>query len=79
MGERHSQAVLVQQALDFIKANKKNDIKGMSKAEIMEWAELKAREAPSEAEALMKSGVWEEETWNRAIRSQILESETDQK
>lgn len=68
---------LESQALDFIKRFKKKDIKGMSKAEVNEWATLKAEAAKRLAENLIYSGEFPGPAWNRAIRSEILESESD--
>ena len=73
----YSQAELEAKALSFIRLCKKKDCKTMSKSEINEWATLKANAARTEAEGLIASGIWDQEAWNRAIRSQILESETD--
>jgi hypothetical protein len=73
----YSQSELETKALNFIKRNKKKACKTMTKGEISEWARLKANAARTEADGLMASGVWDQEAWNRAIRSQILESETD--
>ena len=73
----YSQSELEQKALDFLKQNKKKAIKGMSREELQEWATQKAESAQSYHDSLVKTGVWEEEAWNRAIRLEILESESD--
>jgi hypothetical protein len=73
----YEQQELESKALDFIKRNKKKDCKTMSKAEINEWAVLKANAARRYAENLMATGIWYQEAWNRAIRLEILESESD--
>jgi hypothetical protein len=73
----YSQSELESKALNFIKRCKKKDCKTMSKEEISEWATLKAKAARRYAQNLIASGVWVQEAWNRAIRSEILESETD--
>jgi hypothetical protein len=69
----YSLAELEAKALNFIKRNKPP----MSKAEAANLARLKAEAAEHYAKNLMLSGVWSGEAWNRAIRLEILESESD--
>ena len=42
-----------------------------------EVCQLKAKAAKDYAESFIYSGVWDREAWNRAIRLEILESESD--
>ena len=72
-----SQSDLESQALRFLRQNKKKEIKGMSKAEVNEWATLKANAARRLVENLMATGEPSFVAWPRAIRSEILESESD--
>jgi hypothetical protein len=45
--------------------------------ELKEYCRQKAKAARRYAENLIKSGEWEGNAWNRAIRLEILESESD--
>ncbi len=72
----YTQSELEAKALNFIRRNKP-EARKMSQVDIAEWVTLKAKAARAEAESLIASGVWDQEAWNRAIRSQILESESD--
>jgi len=69
---------LKEMALSFVKEAKPKEYHKMKKSgELGEYQRLKAKFAREEAEGLMSVGIWDQEAWNRAIRSQILESETD--
>jgi len=70
--------VLKNKAETFLRTCRAKDYrKAKASGELQEWIGLKVQNCQDEAQSLMASGVWEQEAWNRAIRSQILESETD--
>ncbi len=73
----YSESDLESKALNYLKRIRGKDYKAMSKAEVNEWAVLKAKAARGYAESLMATGEPDFIAWNRAIRLEILESETD--
>ena len=76
--EAPSDEDLREQALTFLKTCKKKEYRQLRRdGELEEMLALKVRAAKSQAEGLQHSGVWAGEAWNRAIRSAILESESD--
>lgn len=73
----HDPAILEGKAAKLVRQNQPKLYKSMTKAELTEYCERKAKRAKEYAENLMQVGIWEEEAWNRAIRLEILESESD--
>ncbi|HSW58703.1 MAG TPA: hypothetical protein VLH15_09885 [Dehalococcoidales bacterium] len=69
--------ILAGKAERFLRNNHPYDYKHMSRKEVDEYCQAKAEAAKEMAEALINSGVAPESAWNQAIRSEILESETD--
>ena len=74
--EKHSQAELEAKALNFLKRNKPKEYKALSPYGRLEYARLKANAAKRYAENLIASGEPDFVAWNRAIRLEILESES---
>lgn len=73
-----SQEELEAKALYFVRTCKPKEHKRMKEsAELEEYCQLKANAARRYAENLMTTGEPDFIAWNRAIRSEILESETD--
>ncbi|GEM_PF-2675358 len=73
-----SQAELEAKAEYFLKTSRAKEYRAAKKSgELQEWIQIKVKAAKEMAESLIGGGVWEGEAWNRAIRSQILESESD--
>jgi len=73
----YSQSELEAMALNYLKRNDKKTYQSMNRAEIAEYCKLKADAATREAKNLITCGVWDQEAWNRAIRSQVLGSDSD--
>lgn len=74
----HSQEELAEKALDFVKSIKPKEYRRMKKeGTLTEYCARKARAARDYAENLMATGEPAKIAWNRAIRLEILESETD--
>ena len=74
-----SKAVLEAEALEFYRLpqNKRRYRRLKASGELDQAIENKVANTQQQARSLMFSGVWENEAWNRAIRSEILESESD--
>ncbi len=73
-----SDEVLRQKSLTFVKECKPKSYRQMKRLhELEEYLDLKVKACKREAQSLMESGVWENEAWNRAIRQELLESESD--
>jgi hypothetical protein len=73
----YSQADLEAKALEYVKENKPKEYRKMKKSgDLDEYCRLAAKAARESAEALIKSGMWDREAWNLAIRQEILESPT---
>ena len=73
-----SQEELEAQSLDFLKTCRRSlyrDLRGTG--DLGDFLKRRANRARGYARNLMASGVWETEAWNRAIRLEILESESD--
>jgi len=66
-------------ALEFYRLpqNRKRYRDLRASSELDEAIAIKVRNCQSQAESLMATGLWENEAWNRAIRSEILESESE--
>jgi hypothetical protein len=79
MGEpvTHTIADLEAQALKFQRENKPKEYRTMSQKDRKELANLKAKAAKRYAENLIESGTPDFVAWPMAIRSQILETESD--
>jgi hypothetical protein len=77
MIDEHDPRILEAKARDFLHNIRPDQYKQMSKADINEYCEIKAKSAIQYAKNLMTCGVSEPEAWNLAIRSCILESESD--
>jgi len=74
----YSQDALAAKALNYIKSCKPEAYRQMKEdGDLEEYCRLKAKAALREAETLIASGEPDFIAWNRAIRSEILESETD--
>ena len=74
----YTQNQLEAKALKFIKENKPQEYRKLkASGELQEYCRLSAKAAREYAESLMKSGEPDTIAWNRAIRLEILESETD--
>ncbi len=74
----YSQSDLESKSLDYLRRCHPKAFKEMKKdGSLDEYTAKKAKAAKDYAENLMKSGIWEEEAWNRAIRLKILRSESD--
>ena len=74
----YTQAELEGKAEDFMRDNHPQEFRKMTKAgELKGYLTSKANAARRQAENLILAGVWDQEAWNRAIRSAILESESD--
>ena len=73
-----SDATLAAKAKHFLWTCKRRQyLQAKREGELDEWIDLKVRSCKRYAENLMASGSWAGEAWNRAIRLEILESETD--
>jgi hypothetical protein len=73
-----SQEELEAKALYFVRTCKPKSYKQMKQlGEVEEYCKLKAKIARATAESLIATGEPDMIAWNRAIRSEILESETD--
>lgn len=64
-------------ALNFLKENKRKMYSAMSRKERKSLVNLKARAAMRQAENLMATGMDSKDAWNRAIRLEILESNSE--
>jgi hypothetical protein len=65
-------------ALEFIKQCKPTEYQRLrNSGELLGYCELKANAASDYAAILIASGIFEKQAWHMAIRSQILESESD--
>jgi hypothetical protein len=72
------QEELEAKALYFLRTNRPKVYKKLEQSgELEEYCQLKAQAAKRYAENLIQSGEWLNQAWNRAIRLEILESETD--
>ena len=73
-----SQSALEEQALNFLKTCKPKEYRNMkASGELKEYCQLKAKAAKRLAENLISTGVFENQAWHWAIRSEILEKEFD--
>jgi len=73
-----SEATLKDIALKFYRENRRKDYRELRQnGGLDEAIALKVEAAQRASQNLMTSGEWEHEAWNRAIRSEILESESD--
>jgi hypothetical protein len=73
-----TQQELEAKALRYLKTCKPKELKELKRnGELEQSLQLRARAAKRYALNLMESGVWETEAWNRAIRLEILESDSD--
>jgi len=73
-----SQTVLEDKALDFLKTCKPKEYRNMkASGELKEYCQLKAEATKRLAESLISTGVFENQAWHWAIRSEILEREFD--
>lgn len=69
---------LERKALKFIRECKPREYKKMKElGEVEEYCRGKAEAAINYAESLIGGGMYPGQAWNMAIRSQILESESD--
>lgn len=70
---------LISKALTFMRKNyshaKYQEL--VKSGELYQLAKLKAEAAKDRADSLITSGTFPGEAWNQAIRSEILESESD--
>jgi len=73
-----TQQELEAKALKFFKECKPKQYRQMQKdGDLKEVCQLRAKATRRYALSLMENGVWETEAWNRAIRTKILESDSD--
>jgi hypothetical protein len=73
-----SEETLKAKALRFLRTCRAKEYRELSRSgDLPEAVSLKVKGAQDYAQSLMATGVWETEAWNRAIRSEILESESD--
>jgi hypothetical protein len=73
-----AQAQLEAMARDFCKENKPKAYRQMKKdGDLQEVCEMKAKAAMDYAQRLIESGEFPGPAWDRAIRLEILELETD--
>ncbi len=73
-----TQELLEAQARHFLwTCRRKAYLEAKKSGELEEWITLKAKAARRYAENLIYSGEPPEIAWNRAVRLEILESETD--
>jgi hypothetical protein len=71
-------AELEAKALHYLKTCKPKEYRELQKnGELQQSLQRRAKAARRYALNLIESGVWETEAWNRAIRLEILESESD--
>jgi len=65
-------------ALEFLRENRRKEYRQLkASGELDEALALKVENCQRQAKNLMATGLWENEAWNRAIRSEILESESE--
>lgn len=73
-----SDSQLREQALKFFKENKPKAYREMkADGSLEEVLAMRVKAARDYAQTLQNTGTWAGEAWNRAIRLEILESESD--
>ena len=74
----YSDEELINMAMRYFRTCKPKEYRQMKKdGELMEVCQLMVKAARRYAKNLMAVGIFAGEAWNRAIRLEILESETD--
>ncbi len=72
-----TQAELEADALKFLKGSAPKEFKKMSKEQVREYCQTKAKEAADYARRLIETGMYEGQAWIQAQRIVILERDSD--